>query len=175
MVSKPGDDDGPVADLPSLDELDRSVVAVLCEDGRISIRALAARLHISRASAYQRVQRLEEAGVITGYTARVDPRRYGYGLSAYVHLKIAQPAWKPLRDRLMTIPEVEHAALVSGETDIVLLIRTRDTTALRELVLSRILSMSEVLSTQTVLIFDDLARVATGAAAPSPATPRSRR
>jgi DNA-binding Lrp family transcriptional regulator len=175
MTSKPGDDDGPVADPPSLDDTDRAIVAVLCEDGRISIRALAARLHISRASAYLRVQRLEEARVITGYTARVDPRRYGYGLSAYVHLKIAQPAWQPLRDRLMMIPEVEHAALVSGETDIVLLVRTRDTTALRELVLNRFLSMPEVLTTQTVLIFDDLARIPTGAAGQSPATPRSRR
>jgi DNA-binding Lrp family transcriptional regulator len=170
-----GENDGEVTDLPSLDEVDRAIVAVLCEDGRISIRALAARLHISRASAYIRVQRLEQAGVITGYAARVDPRRYGYGLAAYVHLKIAQPTWQPLRDRLMAIPEVEHAALVSGETDIVLLVRTRDTTALRDLVLHRFLSMSEVLSTQTVLIFDDLARVPTGGGGQSPGTPRSRR
>src|ERR1700719_201672 len=91
-----------------LDDVDRAIVAVLREDGRISMRALAARLHISRAGVYLRVQRLEEAGVITGYSARVDPQRYGYGLSAYVHLKIAQPAWKLLRARLMTIPEVEH-------------------------------------------------------------------
>lgn len=175
MTSKPGDDDGPVTDLPSLDEVDRAIVAVLCEDGRISIRALAGRLHMSRASAYLRVQRLEEAGVITGYTARVDPQRYGYGLSAYVHMKIAQPAWKPLRDRLMMIPEVEHAALVSGESDIVLLVRTRDISALRELVLNGFLAMPEVLSTQTVLIFDDLARVPTGAGVLSPETPRSRR
>jgi DNA-binding Lrp family transcriptional regulator len=173
MVS--GESDGSTADLPSLDDLDRTIVAALCEDGRISIRALAARLHISRANAYIRVQRLEQAGVITGYAARVDPRRYGYGLAAYVHLKIAQPTWQPLRDRLMAIPEVEHAALVSGESDIVLLVRTRDTTALRDLVLHRFLSMPEVLSTQTVLIFDDLARAPTGAAGLSPETPRSRR
>jgi len=55
---------------------------VLREDGRISMRALGARLHISRSGAYLRVQRLEEAGVITGYSAWVDPQRYGYGLSA---------------------------------------------------------------------------------------------
>ena len=54
---------------PPLDDVDRAIVAVLREDGRISMRALAARLHISRAGAYLRVQRLEEAGVITGYSA----------------------------------------------------------------------------------------------------------
>ena len=106
--------------------------------------------------AYARVQRLEDVGVITGYTAQVDPQRYGYGLSAYVHLKIAQSAWKQLRTRLMTIAEVEHAALVSGDSDIVLLVRTRDTAALRELVLDTFQNMPEVVSTQTVLIFDDL-------------------
>ena len=122
----------------------------------MSMRALAAKLHISRAGAYARVQRLEDVGVITGYTAQVDPQRYGHGLSAYVHLKIAQSAWKQLRTRLMTIAEVEHAALVSGDSDIVLLVRTRDTAALRELVLNTFQNMPEVVSTQTVLIFDDL-------------------
>jgi DNA-binding Lrp family transcriptional regulator len=160
MTSSPGEHDGPAKQAPELDDVDRAIVAVLREDGRISMRALAARLHISRAGAYLRVQRLEQARVITGYTAQVDPQRYGYGLSAYVHLKIAQPAWKPLRARLMTIPEVEHAALVSGDADIVLLVRTRDIAALRELVLNSFQGMPEVLSTQTVLIFDELGRVA---------------
>ncbi len=164
MTSSPGEHDGPAKQAPELDDVDRAIVAVLRGDGRISMRALAARLHISRAGAYLRVQRLEQAGVITGYTAQVDPQRYGYGLSAYVHLKIAQPAWKPLRARLMTIPEVEHAALVSGDADIVLLVRTRDIAALRELVLNSFQGMPEVLSTQTVLIFDELGRV--------PAAPR---
>jgi DNA-binding Lrp family transcriptional regulator len=180
VTSNPRDHDGSAAQPPSLDDVDRAIVEVLREDGRISMRALAARLHISRAGAYIRVQRLEEAGVITGYSARVDPQRYGYGLSAYVHLKIAQPAWKPLRARLMTIPEVEHAALVSGDADIVLLVRTRDIAALRELVLNSFQSMPEVRSTQTVLIFDELGRSPTaawptGAGAPSPGTQRSRR
>ena len=158
MASRPGDDTGSGTPPPVLDDVDRAIVAVLREDGRISMRALSARLNISRAGAYLRVQRLEEAGVITGYTARVDPLRYGYGLSAYVHLTIAQPAWKLLRARLMTIPEVEHAALVSGDADIVLLVRTRDIAALRELVLNSFQSMPEVRSTQTVLIFDELGR-----------------
>ncbi len=175
MTSKPGEHDSSGTPPPSLDDVDRAIVEVLRADGRMSMRALAARLHISRAGAYMRVQRLEEAGVITGYSARVDPQRYGYGLSAYVHLKIAQPAWKPLRARLMTIPEVEHAALVSGDADIVLLVRTRDIAALRELVLNSFQSMPEVRSTQTVLIFDELGRAPTGAGGHSPGTQRSQR
>ncbi|HEY6498337.1 MAG TPA: Lrp/AsnC family transcriptional regulator [Streptosporangiaceae bacterium] len=142
--------------MAELDETDRHIVDELRANGRMSMRALAAVLHISRANAYTRVARLERDGVITGYTAIVDPQRYGHTLSAYVYLKVQQQAWKRLRNRLADIPEVDHAALVSGEHDIVLLVRTRDAAALRDLVLTRLQDMPEVVSTQTELIFDEI-------------------
>jgi DNA-binding Lrp family transcriptional regulator len=142
--------------MAELDETDRHIVDELRANGRMSMRALAAVLHISRANAYTRVARLERDGVITGYTAIVDPQRYGHTLSAYVYLKVQQQAWKRLQNRLADIPEVDHAALVSGEHDIVLLVRTRDAAALRDLVLTRLQDMPEVVSTQTELIFDEI-------------------
>ncbi|GAA2372724.1 Lrp/AsnC family transcriptional regulator [Dactylosporangium salmoneum] len=141
--------------MAELDETDRRIVDKLRGNSRMSMRALAAALHISRANVYTRVARLERDGVITGYTAIIDPQRYGHALSAYVYLKVQQQSWKRLQDRLLSIPEVDHAALVSGEHDIVLLVRTRDTAALRDLVLTRLQEMPEVLSTQTDLIFDE--------------------
>jgi len=146
-------DDGQMA---ALDDIDLGILAALRADGRLSMRALAAQLHISRASAYARVERLEASRVITGYTATVDPRRCGYGLSAYVFLKIAQQSWKTVRRKVLSIPEVDHAALVSGEHDIMLLVRTRDAAALRDVVLTRLQGMPEVASTQTVLVFDEM-------------------
>ena len=76
MTSKTGEGPGSGPQALPLDDVDRAIVAMLREDGRISIRALAARLHVSRAGAYLRVQRLEGAGVITGCSAWVDPQRY---------------------------------------------------------------------------------------------------
>jgi DNA-binding Lrp family transcriptional regulator len=142
--------------MAALDDIDLAILAALRADGRLSMRALAAQLHISRASAYARVERLEAGRVITGYTATVDPRRCGYGLSAYIFLKIAQQSWKTVRRKVLSIPEVDHAALVSGEHDIMLLVRTRDAAALRDVVLTRLQGMPEVASTQTVLIFDEM-------------------
>ena len=139
-----------------LDDIDLRIVAALRADGRLSMRALAETLHISRASAYARVKRLETSRVITGYTAIVDPRRCGYGLSAYVFLKIAQQSWRTVGRQVLSIPEVDHATFVSGEHDIMLLVRTRDAASLRDVVLTRLQSMPEVVSTQTVLIFDEL-------------------
>jgi DNA-binding Lrp family transcriptional regulator len=104
------------------------------------MRTLAARLHISRAGVYARVERLQRAGVIVGYSAVVDPERCGYGISAYVHIKISQHSWKSVRQRVTNIPEVWHAALVSGESD---------------LELNRLQTMPDVLSTQTILILDE--------------------
>ncbi|HBW20495.1 MAG TPA: Lrp/AsnC family transcriptional regulator [Actinobacteria bacterium] len=149
-------DAGPAGQMAGLDDVDRLLVAALRADGRLSMRALAERLHISRASAYARTERLERSGVITGYTATIDPQRYGYGLSAYVYLKISQQTWKSVRQQMLAIPEVEQGALVGGENDIVLLVRTRDAASLRDLVLTRFHEIPEVLSTRTELIFDEL-------------------
>src|ERR1700750_328524 len=96
-----------------LDGTDRLIVDALRADGRMSMRTLAAQVHISRANAYARVARLEQDGVITGYAALVDPVRYGYGLSAYVYLDIAQQSWKTVRRHLLDMPEVDHVALIS--------------------------------------------------------------
>jgi DNA-binding Lrp family transcriptional regulator len=152
--SHPGGE--PVRHPATLDDTDRALVELLRADGRASVRALADELHISRATAYARLDRLQRDGVITGYAARVDPERYGYGISAYVYLKISQHSWKAVRRRVQQIDEVWHAALVSGENDLVLLVRTRDAASLRDLVLNDLQTMPDVVSTQTVLILDEV-------------------
>ncbi|WP_440901139.1 Lrp/AsnC family transcriptional regulator [Actinosynnema sp.] len=139
-----------------LDATDRRIVAELRADGRLSMRSLAERLHISRASAYSRVERLHRDGVITGYSAVVDPERCGMGISAYVYLKISQHSWKAVRRRVLEIPEVWQGSLVSGDYDLVLLVRTPDAQSLRDLVLNRLQTMPDVTSSHTVLILDEL-------------------
>ena len=151
---------GPQADRPAghmapMDDTDRLIVEALRADGRLSMRARAERLHISRANAYARVARLEREGVITGYAAVIDPVRAGYALSAYVYLDITQRSWKSVRGQLLGMPEVDHVALVSGAHDIVLRVRARDAVSLRDVVLTRLQEIPEVRSTQTVLIFEE--------------------
>ena len=138
-----------------MDDTDRQIVEALRADGRMSMRALAELVHISRASAYTRVSRLEREGVITGYAAMIDPVRAGYALSAYVYLDIAQRSWKTVRGQLLSMPEVDHVALVAGEHDILLRVRARDAVSLRDVVLTRLQDIPEVRSTQTILIFEE--------------------
>lgn len=77
-----------------LDDTDRHILAGLLDDGRVSIKALADKLHISRANAYTRINRLMAEEVITGFSTQLNPQRAGLGTSAYVTLTIDQNAWR---------------------------------------------------------------------------------
>ena len=153
-------DTGPAAVRP-LDAIDRAILRYLQEDGRASIRSVAEHVHVSRANAYARINRLIEDGVIRGFTARVDHERAGHGASAYITLKIVQNSWRTVREKLMELPGVAHIALVSGDFDVLLLVHTPDNRSLRELVLTRIQAVPEVLSSRTLLVFEETDRVLT--------------
>ncbi|WP_030621613.1 Lrp/AsnC family transcriptional regulator [Streptomyces sclerotialus] len=139
----------------ALDAVDRDILRMLQTDGRASIRSVADRVHISRANAYARINRLLDDGVIRGFSARVDQERAGQGASAYITLKIVQNSWRTVREALQALPGAAHIALVSGDFDVLLLVHTKDNRALRELVLTRIQAIPEVLSTRTLLVFEE--------------------
>lgn len=140
-----------------LDETDRRILHELTRDGRMSVRALAETVNVSRSHAYSRIERLQAAGVLEGFTAVVDPVRSGLGTSAYVTLSVRQSSWRDLSERLRRVPEVKHMALVGGgDVDVILLVRTRDNEALRRVVLDVLQGIPGVLSTRTLLIFEDM-------------------
>jgi DNA-binding Lrp family transcriptional regulator len=138
-----------------IDDTDRRLLEVLRQDGRASVRDVAAQLHLSRASAYARLKRLQDSGVIRGFTTVVDPAALGLGLPAYVHVRVKQNSWKRFKARVLALPEAQHVALVAGDFDVTLLVRCRDAEHLRALVLEQIQAMPEVLGTQTVLVFEE--------------------
>ncbi|MBQ6641416.1 MAG: Lrp/AsnC family transcriptional regulator [Saccharopolyspora sp.] len=141
---------------PGLDELDQNILRELSRDGRMAVRMLAQRLNISRANAYTRLERLKRSGVLTGFTAVIDPARAGLSTSAYVTLTVRQNSWRDLTQHLRRIPEVRHMALVGGEFDVMLLVHTTDNEHLRRVVLEQLPSLPGVRGTRTHLIFDDI-------------------
>ncbi|GLY95345.1 Lrp/AsnC family transcriptional regulator [Actinoplanes sp. NBRC 103695] len=138
-----------------LDDTDRRILDELTADGRMSMRTLAERLHISRANAYARVERLQRSGVIRGFTADIDPAAAGLGTSAYVTLNLRQHDWREVRAQLLQLEGVAHIGLLGGEFDVILLVRARDNADLRRLVLDEIQSMPGVLNTRTHLVFEE--------------------
>lgn len=138
-----------------LDAIDRDILRILQTDGRASIRSVAERVHVSRANAYSRINRLMEDRVIRGFGARINHERAGQGASAYITLKIVQNSWRTVREQLQELPGATHIALVSGDFDVLLLVHAPDNRTLRELVLTRLQSIPEVLSTRTLLVFEE--------------------
>lgn len=138
-----------------LDAVDRQILRLLRADGRASVRSVADQVHVSRANAYVRINRLLEDGVIRGFSARVDQERAGQGTSAYITLKIVQDSWRGVREKLQQLPGAAHMALVGGDFDVLLLVHAADNRALRDLVLTRIQAIPEVLSTRTLLVFEE--------------------
>ncbi|MGY5319307.1 Lrp/AsnC family transcriptional regulator [Neomicrococcus lactis] len=139
-----------------LDRVDREILAELTRDGRMSVTQVADNVHISRAHAYARINRLTQEGVLTKFTAVVDPVKSGRRSSAYVTLKCKQHSWRELREELRKVPEIEHIALVGGDFDVILLVRGIDNSDLRRIVFDQLQSMPGVIGTQTFLVFEDL-------------------
>lgn len=138
-----------------LDDIDRRILVELGRDGRMSMRTLAELLHISRANAYARVQRLRDTDVIRGFRADVDHVAAGMGTSAYVTVNLRQAEWRVVGEQLRALPGVVHIALVGGEFDVILLVRAKDNADLRRLVLDVIQGMPGVVSTRTLLVFEE--------------------
>ena len=140
----------------ALDEVDKRILAELTKDGRASVSAVAEAVHISRAHAYSRISKLTGSGVLTRFTALVDPVKAGLRSSAYVTLKVRQQSWRELKEVLRKIPEVHHVALVGGSFDVILLVRAEDNLHLRQVIFDQLQSAPGVLDTQTFLVFEDL-------------------
>ncbi|WP_214324352.1 Lrp/AsnC family transcriptional regulator [Nonomuraea sediminis] len=138
-----------------LDDVDRKIITELSRDARLSVRSLAERLHISRASAYSRLDRLITDGVVRGFSVRLDPAMIGLTTSAYVTLRIEQNSWREVSARLREVSGILNFALIGGDFDVLALVRVAGQGELRDLVLNDLHSIPGVLSTRTHLIFDE--------------------
>lgn len=98
-----------------LDDLDWRIVDQLQSDGRLSFKELGRRVNLSAPAVAERVRRLEEGGVITGYRAQVDPRRAGYPISAFVEMRCALGKCLLKTSAADDYPEVVEIHKLSGD------------------------------------------------------------
>jgi len=135
-----------------LDETDRAILRILQEDARTPFSEVARRIDMSSATVHDRVNRMEEAGVIEGYHASIDPKAVGYGVSAFVGLRIEQGREEDALERLRDIDGVREIHLTTGEWDVMLKIVAADTDSLRELMFERVAEMDGFSRSQTMII-----------------------
>ena len=137
--------------LPAID-VDRALLAALARDGRASYTELAERVGLSVSAVHQRVRRLEQRGLITGYAAQLDARAVGLPLTAFVSITpidVGQPDDAPAR--LAHLPAIEACHSVAGVESYILKVRVASPDAL-EALLHEIRAAANVSTRTTVVL-----------------------
>jgi Lrp/AsnC family leucine-responsive transcriptional regulator len=117
-----------------VEDIDRAIVGALSADGRLSYTDLAERVGLSVSAVHQRVRRLEQRGVIRGYTARLDHEAVGLPLTAFVAIRpIDAAAPDDAPERLAALPEIESCYSVAGDDFYLLLVRVKSPSDLERL------------------------------------------
>ena len=142
-----------------LDEFDRKIIAILGRDGRMTYTELAQRVGLSKTPCQQRVKRLVDSGLITGFRAIVDPAKLGLDHVAFTEVKLSDTREEALRrfnDAVRQIPEVEECHMIASSFDYLLKVRTPDIRRYRIVLGERISSLPHVASTSTFVAMETI-------------------
>jgi Lrp/AsnC family transcriptional regulator, leucine-responsive regulatory protein len=114
----------------SLDKYDLQILAILSRDARTSLQDISAQIGLSTTPCWTRIKRMENDGVIQGYTVRIDPASIGFSESVMVQVTLESHNDETLYKfgkALEDIPEVLEAYLISGDYDYFIRLAVRDT------------------------------------------------
>ena len=141
------------------DAIDRRLLAVLQQDGRISIVDLAERVGLSPTATTERVRRLTRDGYILGYAARLNPEKLDRGLLIFIEVKLDRTT-SDIFDRfagaVRRAPEVLECHMVAGGFDYLLKIRVADMNAYRRFLGDVLLSLPGVRETHTFAVMEEI-------------------
>lgn len=115
--------------MKGLDETDLSIIYELQREGRTANARLAEKLHISEASCWRRLKRLQESGIIEGYQAILNRRALGFGVLSFVQLSCSQHSeevTKEFEDLILDCPHVMSCHNITGEADFLLQVVAKD-------------------------------------------------
>jgi DNA-binding Lrp family transcriptional regulator len=143
-----------MAGAAALDELDRTILATLQEEGRITNVALAERVGLTAPPCLRRMRALEEAGVIRGYHAELDAAALGYSIMVFALVSLKSQAEDDLRTfeaHVATLPEVRECHMLNGEIDFILKIVAHDLQSFQAFLTSKLTPAPNVASVKTSL------------------------
>lgn len=139
-------------DFFDLDRFDQAILAVLAEDGRVSIADLARRIGLSKSPTQARLRRLEAEGIITGYRALLDPIRLGLDHVAFVEVRLSdtrEVALAAFNTAVSRIGEIEQVHMIAGNFDYLMKVRTRSMSDYRRVLAEKISTLPHVANTST--------------------------
>lgn len=145
--------------IPGLDRIDQRILRVLQDDGRITNLELAQRVHLSPTAVLERVKRLTRDGFITGYTARLDPKRLGAGLLVFIEIvldRTTPEVFRHFQAAVQARPEILECHLVAGGFDYLIKTRAADMSAYRDMLASVIWALPGVRETRTYAVMEEV-------------------
>jgi Lrp/AsnC family leucine-responsive transcriptional regulator len=143
----------------SLDRIDHKLLIRLQQDGRTAISKLAREVNLTVTPTLERVRRLEAAGYIEGYFARLNPRKLGLGLLAYVEVSLDRTtpdAFDRFKQVMLAHDEVMECHMVAGGFDYLLKVRVIDMESYRRFLGDRIASVRGVQTTHTYFVMEEV-------------------
>ncbi|WP_120217840.1 Lrp/AsnC family transcriptional regulator [Sphingopyxis sp. EG6] len=146
-----------------MDDFDRKILSVLRRDGRITFTDLAQQVGLSKTPCQQRVRRLVDKGVITGFAAIVDPAKVELDHVAFAEVKLSdtrEAALKQFNAAVRAIPEVEECHMIASSFDYLLKVRTPDIRRYRIVLGEKISSLPHVASTSTFVAMETISETA---------------
>ena len=142
-----------------LDKLDRKILRILQEDGRISMKDLSEQVGLSITPAIERVKRMERDGVITGYHARIAPPALGAKLLVFVEITLNQKSasvFEQFRREVLRIPEVQECHLVSGDFDYLIKARIHEMAEYRKLLGEMLLQLPGAAQSKSYVVMEEI-------------------
>jgi Lrp/AsnC family leucine-responsive transcriptional regulator len=142
-----------------LDEIDRQILALLQDDGRISNAELARRIDLSPPATYMRVKSLEEAGFVRRYVALLEPEKVGFDLLCFVQVSLQLHSLEQIqafRRVIQGMPEVLECHHVTGEYDYLLKVAVRNRKELEIFLLERLTPAPGVARIHTSMVLSEV-------------------
>jgi Lrp/AsnC family leucine-responsive transcriptional regulator len=136
-----------------IDDVDRAILDALQQNARTSNAEMARRIGMAPSAIFQRVRKLEENGLIQGYTARINAKALGFGLVAFIMVQTRDNASSiDTAGLIAELPEVLEVHRVVGEDCFIVKVRVRDTDHLAELLEHRLQPIRSIASTRTTIV-----------------------
>ena len=143
----------------TIDAIDRKILGLVQNNGRISVVDLAEQVNLSKSPCLQRLRRLESEGYIRGYRADLDPRKVAHGHLVYVQVKLENTSRDSLarfNAAVRDVPQILTCHMMSGGYDYILKVRTADMAAYRELLGDVISLLPSVSTTSTFPVMEEV-------------------
>jgi DNA-binding Lrp family transcriptional regulator len=146
-----------------MDRIDNAILVALQNHGRMSNKELAAAVGLAPSSCLERVRRLQDRDIISGFHAEVNPAAMGIRLQAFVSVRLARHTRDVLdgfRDHVAALPEVVSVYHVAGQDDFMVHVAVRDAEHLKNLTLDGFTTRAEVARIHTALIYEHISESA---------------